>query len=101
MKAKLFDTIKLKTSIPKERLSEGKEKLIPEEVGAIIEVFQEPNECYNAEFLYPNGYTKAICTISPDEFSIITPANIIKTYYKPTSKDKMQYFLRNIDRIDQ
>ena len=47
------------------------------------------------------GEDRVLFDKNSGEFSIITPTNIIKTYYQPTAKDKMQYFLRNIDRINQ
>lgn len=37
------------------------------DIGAIIMVFNEPNEAYEVEFLDSEGYHKAQCTLLPDE----------------------------------
>jgi len=46
------------------------------------------------------GEDRVLFDKSSGEFSVITPTNIIKTFFQPTAKDKMQYFLRNIDKIN-
>lgn len=70
MKAQLYSLIELKVKIPKERLWEGDKDLDPGKSGIIIEVFEKPREGYEVEFLYPDGYTEAICTLIPDEFDL-------------------------------
>ena len=47
------------------------------------------------------GEDRVLFDKSTGEFSVITPTNIIKTYFQPTAKNKMDYFLRNIDKINK
>ena len=37
------------------------------DVGVVVMLFTMPNEAYEVEFLDENGYTKAVCTLQPDD----------------------------------
>lgn len=41
------------------------------EVGVVIMVFEKPREAYEVEVLDEEGYTKAQCTLLPNELELI------------------------------
>lgn len=63
MKYKLFDVIQLMIDIPEEDLSKG-------DTGTIVECYTVPREGYEVEFVNPNGSTKALCTLLPDQIEL-------------------------------
>jgi hypothetical protein len=65
-KARLFDTVRLTRDLPEQGLSAGR-------VGAVVEEYETPSEAYEVEFLDEEGYTVAVCTLTPDEFDIVVP----------------------------
>lgn len=59
MKFKEYDTVRICRDY-NEQIKKG-------DVGAIVMVFNNPNEAYEVEFLDEEGFTKAQCTLLPDE----------------------------------
>ena len=63
MKFKECDTVKIMKDCDKE-VKKG-------EVGVVIMVFEKPREAYEVEVLDEEGYTKAQCTLLPNELELI------------------------------
>jgi hypothetical protein len=62
MKFKEFDTVRL--------ISNDEKEVKKGDIGAILMVFDKPNEAYEVEFLDENGYPKAQCTLYPDDLEL-------------------------------
>lgn len=65
MKFALYDTVIVLNNY----LSEG---VIRGELGAIVEIYTEPHEAYEVEFLDEEGNTKALLVLQPNELSMHT-----------------------------
>ncbi len=63
MKFKEYDMIRT-TKNCKEGVCKG-------EIGAIIMVFEEPQEAYEVEFLDERGFPKVQCTLHPEEMELV------------------------------
>ena len=62
MKFKEYDTVKVK--------KDCEEGVISGEIGAVIMVFEKPQEAYEVEFVDEDGNPKAQCTLLPDELEL-------------------------------
>ncbi len=63
MKFKEYDTVKI--------LRDCDEGIKKGEIGAIIMVFENPEEAYEVEVLEADGKTKAQCTLLPDDLDLV------------------------------
>jgi len=63
VKFKEFDTVRL--------LRDCEEGAKKGDIGAILMVFEEPNEAYEVEFLDSEGCPKAQCTLLPNELEFV------------------------------
>lgn len=71
MKYKPLDVIKLRKNVTIRDSYDLKKKeitLLKGEIGTIIECFNEPEATYEVEFMNPDGSTKVICTLKPNQF---------------------------------
>lgn len=59
----LGDVVKTTKEYPQEGIALG-------EKGTIVMCFQEPAEGYEVEFLDKDGYTKAVLTLTPQDFEL-------------------------------
>jgi hypothetical protein len=59
-RARLFDTVRLTRDLAEHGLSAGK-------VGAVVEEYDAPDEASEVEFLDNEGYTVAVCALTPVE----------------------------------
>jgi hypothetical protein len=69
MKPELFDVVELLVDLPESNLS-------VEEQGAIVECFEDGK--YEVEFANQYGETTAICTLKPEQFTIVWQAKTKK-----------------------
>ena len=60
----LFDVVQLIVDLPEEGLKKN-------DIGAVIEVFDIPNEAFEVEFLNEDGSEKATCVLTRDQFKIL------------------------------
>lgn len=63
MKFKEYETVKVNKDC-EDGVKKG-------EIGAVLMVFEEPQEAYEVEFLDSEGYSKAQCTLFPDDLEKI------------------------------
>lgn len=63
-KTKINDVVKLLANLPEEGLGIG-------DVGAIIEVYDTPNEAFEVEFVNPDGTERATVVLTRDQFEVI------------------------------
>lgn len=63
-KPELYDTVRLKVDLPEWGLSAG-------EIGAIVLVFDTPQEAYEVEFTDEEGRTRVTCALTADQFEIV------------------------------
>lgn len=68
MKFKECDTVKI--------LRDCDEGIKKGEIGAIIMVFENPEEAYEVEVLEVDGKTKALCTLMPDDLELVENQNM-------------------------
>lgn len=59
---KLLDVVELRRDIPEHGLRRGR-------VGAIVELL--PPDCYEVEFVAPDGHTDAMLALSADAFTVV------------------------------
>jgi len=71
MKAKLYDVVKTKVKLSQDRLIEGDNDLDIGSKGTVIEVFENPTEGYDVEFVNEDGNTIGICNLKPEEFNLV------------------------------
>lgn len=63
MKFKEFDTVRI--------LVDCEDKVKRGEIGAILMVFEEPQEAYEVEVLDEEGNPKVQCTLRPDDIELV------------------------------
>lgn len=63
MKFKEYDAVRI--------CKDYNEQVKKGDVGAVIMSFTTPNEAYEVEFLDEKGYTKAECTLLPEELELL------------------------------
>ncbi len=68
MTIKLLDVVMLEADIPSYGLKRG-------DIGAVVELYQ--NEAVEVEFVTAGGFTKALLTLSPGQFSPLDPQDML------------------------
>ena len=68
----LLDTVIATADIPDDQVLRG-------DLGTIVEIFENPNLAYEVEFINPDGTTRALLTLSPNEIRELSPADVITT----------------------
>jgi Domain of unknown function (DUF4926) len=68
----LLDTVIATADIPAEQVLKG-------DVGTIVEVYTNPNLAYEVEFVNPDGSTRALLTLTPDQLRKLSPTDVITT----------------------
>lgn len=63
MKFKELDTVKI--------LRKHDENVKIGDIGVVVMVFDNPNEAYEVEVIDEEGFTKAQCTLLPDELELV------------------------------
>jgi hypothetical protein len=68
----LLDVVIAAANFPEHQVLAG-------DVGAIVEVYTQPNLAYDVEFVNPDGTTRALLTLSPDQVRRLSPADVLTT----------------------
>ena len=68
----LLETVIATASFPEHRVLAG-------DVGAIVEVFTQADMAYDVEFFNPDGSTRAVLTLAPDQIRQLSSADVLTT----------------------
>ena len=69
---KLLDTAISTVNIPEHRVLAG-------DLGAIVEVYTAPGLAYEVEFVNPDGSTRALLTLAPEQVRALSPSDVLTT----------------------
>lgn len=68
----LLDTVVATVDLPDEHILAG-------DLGAIVEVYPDPTPAYEVEFVNPDGSTRALLTLTPDQVRRLSSSDVITT----------------------
>lgn len=68
----LFETVITTVNIPEHHVLAG-------DLGAIVEVYTTPRLAYEIEFVNPDGTTRALLTLAPEQIRRLAPADVLTT----------------------
>ncbi len=68
----LLDTVIVTTNLSEEGVLAG-------DLGTIVEVYIDPYPAYEVEFVNPNGTTRALMTLSPDQIRPLSDNDVLTT----------------------
>jgi hypothetical protein len=68
----LLDTVIAAVNLPEHKVLAG-------DLGAIVEIYTTPNLAYEVEFVNPDGSTRALLTLAPDQVRRLSPADVLTT----------------------
>ncbi|MBI4785566.1 MAG: DUF4926 domain-containing protein [Chloroflexi bacterium] len=68
----LLDTIVATVDLPAEHVLAG-------DLGTVVEVYTDPTLAYEVEFVNPDGSTRAMLTLTPDQVRHLTASDVITT----------------------
>jgi hypothetical protein len=72
MDYQLLDTVIAAVNMPDQGVLAG-------DVGAIVEIYTAPQPAYEIEFVSPDGTTRALLTLSPDQVRRLAARDVITT----------------------
>jgi len=75
---KILDTIIITVNIPDHRVLAG-------DIGTVVEVYTEPHLAFDVEFVNPDGSTRALLTLSPEQVRSLSSADVLTTRQLPLS----------------
>jgi len=73
---KILETVIVTANFPDHQVLAG-------DLGTVVEVYTEPGLAYEVEFVNPDGTTRALLTLSPDQIRRITPVDVLTTRQIP------------------
>jgi hypothetical protein len=53
------------------------------DLGTIVETYTHPSLAYEVEFVHPDGSTRALLTLAPDQVRKLSPADVLTTRQLP------------------
>lgn len=68
----LLDMVIVTTNFPVHQVLAG-------DIGTIVEVYAQPCTAYDVEFVNPDGTTRAVLTLSPDQVRPLSAADVLTT----------------------
>jgi Domain of unknown function (DUF4926) len=68
----VLDTVIATVNLPEHKVLAG-------DLGAIVEIYTAPNVAYEVEFVNPDGSTRALLTLAPDQIRRLSPADVLTT----------------------
>jgi len=68
----LLETVVATVSFPGEEVLAG-------DLGTIVEVYTDPSLAYDVEFVNPDGSTRALLTLTPDQLRKLTRVDVLTT----------------------
>ncbi len=55
------------------------EQVLKGDVGTIVEIYSSPRQAFEVEFVNPDGSTRALLTLLPDQVRRLAPTDVITT----------------------
>ena len=68
----LLETVIALVALPDKQVMAG-------DLGAIVEVYNTPSLAYDVEFVNPDGTTRALVTLTPQQVRRLEPTDVITT----------------------
>ncbi len=68
----MLDTVVATVDVPDQHVLSG-------DLGAIVEVHSKPSLAYEVEFVNPDGSTRALLTLTPNQVRRLAPSDVITT----------------------
>ncbi len=68
----LLDTVVVTENFPEEQILSG-------DIGTVVEIYNQPNLAYEVEFVNPDGSTRALLTLMPNQVRKLSPMDVITT----------------------
>jgi hypothetical protein len=75
-KFELLETVITTANIPDHHVLAG-------DVGTIVEIYKAPDLAYEVEFVNPDGSTRALLTLAPNQLRRLAPADVLTTRQLP------------------
>jgi hypothetical protein len=72
----LLDTVIVTVNFPDQQVLAG-------DLGTIVEVYSDPSPAYEVEFVNPDGSTRALLTLAPDQVRALAPTDVLTTRQLP------------------
>ncbi len=74
----LLETVVATVNLPDHQVLAG-------DLGAIVEVYTDPDLAYEVEFVNPDGATRAVLTLAPHQIRRLSPADVLTTRQLPAA----------------
>ena len=74
----LLDAVIVTANFPTEQVVAG-------DLGTIVEIYTEPNQAYEIEFVNPDGTTRALLTLTTDMIRPLSSSDVITTRRLPVA----------------
>lgn len=68
----LLDTVIMTANLSTDEVLAG-------DLGTIVEIYTDPSPAYEVEFVNPNGTTRALLTLSPDQIRPLSENDVLTT----------------------
>ena len=75
---KILDTIIITVNIPDHRVLAG-------DIGTVVEIYTKPHLAFDVEFVNPDGSTRALLTLAPEQVRPLSSADVLTTRQPPLS----------------
>lgn len=72
----LLETVIVAVNLPDHQVLAG-------DLGTIVEVYTTPGLAYEVEFVNPDGSTRALLTLAPDQVRQLSPSDVLTTRQLP------------------
>jgi hypothetical protein len=72
----LLDTVIASVNLPDHQVLAG-------DLGTIVEVYAEPEPAFEVEFVNPDGTTRALLTLSPNQVRRLSEGDVLTTRQQP------------------
>jgi hypothetical protein len=72
----LLETVIATIDLPDEQVLQG-------DLGAIVEIYDTPTLAYEVEFVHPDGSTRALVTLTPNQIRRLSANDVLTTRQLP------------------
>ena len=72
----ILETVIAAVNFPNHRVLAG-------DLGTVVEIYTQPSLAYEVEFVNPDGYTRALLTLSPGQVRRLSSADVLTTSQIP------------------
>jgi len=72
----LLETVIVTVNFPNDEVLAG-------DLGTIVETYTDPSLAYEVEFVNPDGSTRALLTLTPDQVRKLAPTDVLTTRQLP------------------